>query len=324
MSAAYQVYFITLLVYFGVNLIACWSLNLQYGVTGILNFAFILFQAMGAYAAAVLTLGPGGKSGFQSYVAGANLPWPLPLLAAMVVGAALAGVIGIFAFMPLRRDFQAMVMLVVSLIALSLVSTEQSWFNGVAGLVEIPRPFARAFGANDISYGWFYVGLTGVVTTGVGVLVWRITGSPWGLRLRAVRDNGEAAESLGIDMRREAMKVYMLGGALAALSGAVLVEFIQAWSPGSWSISETFLYFVAVIIGGAGNNWGAALGAALVLGLIGEAIHYFPSIGYSGLAQSIQFAMWGVLIIGFLWWRPQGILPERKRRYATSSGSRKR
>ena len=56
MSSALQSYVATLLIYLGVNSIACWGLNLQFGVSGVMNFAFILFQAMGAYITAVLTL----------------------------------------------------------------------------------------------------------------------------------------------------------------------------------------------------------------------------------------------------------------------------
>jgi branched-chain amino acid transport system permease protein len=78
MSVAYQYYLITLLVYFGVNTIACWALNLQYGVGGVLNFAFIMFQAVGAYIAGVLTLGPSTGLSFQQYILGASLPFPLP------------------------------------------------------------------------------------------------------------------------------------------------------------------------------------------------------------------------------------------------------
>ena len=121
MSVAYQYYLITLLVYFGVNTIACWALNLQYGVGGVLNFAFIMFQAVGAYMAGVLTLGPSTGLGFQKYILGATLPFPLPWLAATAVGGLLAFVVGTFALRPERRDYQAMVMLVVSLIASILV-----------------------------------------------------------------------------------------------------------------------------------------------------------------------------------------------------------
>src|SRR5262249_56983586 len=57
-SVAWQFYISTVLIYLGVDVIACWGLNLQFGVAGLVNFAYIIFQAAGAYTAAVLTLGP--------------------------------------------------------------------------------------------------------------------------------------------------------------------------------------------------------------------------------------------------------------------------
>ncbi len=314
MSTAYQYYVITLLVYFGVNTIACWALNLQYGVGGVLNFAFIMFQAIGAYIAGVVTLGPTTSLSFQHYILGASLPFPLPWLLAAAVGAVLAYVVGAFAFRPERRDYQAMVMLVVSIIASILVVSQGSWFNGQSGLAAIPKPFQAQVGYSLVGYGWFYVALTAAVVVVVYFLIHRMTGSPWGRRLRAMRENGEALEALGVNVHAESMKVYVVGGALAALSGAVLVQFIGAWSPGSWGTPETFLFFVAIIIGGAGNNFGAMLGAALVLGIFQEGLRYLPSFGYTGLAQAIQFMSLGVLILAFLWFRPGGLVPERRRR----------
>jgi branched-chain amino acid transport system permease protein len=111
------------------------------------------------------------------------------------------------------------------------------------------------------------------------------------------------------------MKVYVTGGAMAALSGAVLIQFIGAWAPGSWDTAETFLYFTAVIIGGSGNNFGVMVGAFLVLGLFQEVLRYLPSFSYTGLTEAIQFISLALLILAFLWWRPGGLLPERKRRY---------
>jgi branched-chain amino acid transport system permease protein len=131
-----------------------------------------------------------------------------------------------------------------------------------------------------------------------------------------MRENPEALQSLGVNVWAESMKVYVLGGALASLSGAVLAQFIGAWSPGSWSTGETFLYFVAIIVGGAGNNFGALLGAGLVLGVFEESLRYLPSFGYAGLTEAIQFMLLGVLILAFLWWRPAGLVPERRRRIA--------
>jgi len=323
MSLAWQYYLVTLLVFFGVNTIACWALNLQYGVAGVMNFAFIMYQAVGAYIAGVLTLGPSTGASFQQYILGASLPFPLPWLAGAGAGALLALLVGSFALRPARRDYQAMVMLVVSLIASTLVVSEGSWFNGKNGLAAIPKPFGDTLqNLDQLGYGRFYAGLTAATVLIVYVLVDRLTGSPWGRRLRAMRERPEALASLGVNVRAESTKVYVLGGALGGLSGAVLAQFIGAWSPGSWATGETFLYFVAIIVGGVGNNFGALLGAAVVLGVFEEAPRYLPTFGFAGLAEAVQFMLLGVLILAFLWWRPAGLVPERRRRSGGRFGDR--
>jgi branched-chain amino acid transport system permease protein len=313
MSAAIQSYAATLLVYLGVNAIACWGLNLQFGVGGVMNFAFILYQAMGAYITAVLTLPSASTAVDQRYILGLNLPWPLPLAGAAVSGALLALAVGAFALRPRRRDFQATVMLVVSIIAATLVTTEQGWFNGNQGLFGIPHPFGGALNLDITGYDWFFV----AVTLGVAVLALVFTGlltsAPWARRLRAMRENPEAAESLGVHVRAESLKVYVIGGTIAALSGGLLVEFIGAWSPAAWGTGETFIFFVAIIVGGLGNNFGAFFGAFLVLGAFLELPTYLPQLSNTNVEESLQSAAIGVLILAFLWWRPQGIFPERKR-----------
>ena len=106
-----------------------------------MNFAFILFQATGAYATAVLSCRRRRSADAETYILGLDLPWPLPLVGAAVAGGLLALAIGSFALRPRRRDFQATVMLVVSIIASTLVVTNQGWFNGNAGpLRRSPSP----------------------------------------------------------------------------------------------------------------------------------------------------------------------------------------
>ncbi|HXH97664.1 MAG TPA: branched-chain amino acid ABC transporter ATP-binding protein/permease [Gaiellaceae bacterium] len=315
MSVAYQYYVITIVVYSAVNVMAAWSLNLQFGVGGVMNFAFIIFQAIGAYIAGVMALGQADHSVDVFYIFGWHLSWPLPLIGATIAGALLALVVGSFALRPRRRDFQATVMLVVSTIALTVVGTEQHLFNGSQGLYGVPHPFSGALGdLTATGYGWFFVGFSIAGVVAVFFFVDRITSSPWGRRLRAMRENPEAAESIGTDTRVESLKVYVIGGAIAAFSGAFLVEFIGAWSPGAWGVGETFFTFVAVIVGGLGNNFGAAFGALLVLGVFTEVVEFMPALGYTEVDAAIQAALIGVLILVFLWFRPQGIVPERRRK----------
>lgn len=111
--------------------------------------------------------------------------------------------------------------------------------------------------------------------------------------------------------------MLVLGGALAGLSGAILVGFITLWAPSAWGYAETIVLFAAVIIGGAGNHRGAVLGAILVPVAFEEATRYIPSIpGKPGLVDDLQWVAIGLLIVLFLWFRPQGVLPERRRRTA--------
>ena len=122
-----------------------------------MNFAFILYQAIGAYITAVLTLPSASTPVDEKYILGWHLPWPLPLVGAAVAGALLALAVGSFALRPRRRDFQATVMLVVSIIAATLWSPEQGWFNGNQGLFGIPQPFAASLSLGVNGYDWFFL-----------------------------------------------------------------------------------------------------------------------------------------------------------------------
>ncbi len=301
MSSAVSSYIATLLVYLGVNGIACWALNLQFGVGGVMNFAFIIYQALGAYITAVLTLPSAKTLADETYILGWHLPWPLPLAGAAVAGALLALAVGSFALRPRRRDFQATVMLVVSIIAATLVSTEQGWFNGNQGLFAIPQPFVTTLGLSIAGYDWFFVGVAAAFAAGVWFLAARFASAPWGRRLRAMRENADAIESLGTNTRRESLKVYVIGGAIGAVSGGLLVEFIAAWSPAAWGTGETFIYFVAIIVGGLGNSFGSLFGAFLVLGVFLELPTFLPQMSNANIEESLQSAFIGVLILVFLW-----------------------
>jgi len=324
MSGPIQFYISTLLIFLFVDIMACWALNLQFGIAGLLNFAFIIFQAAGAYTAAVLTLGtPASNGNYQSYILGFTLPFPLPLIAAAAVGGILALFIGLITLRRLRSDYQAMVMLVISIIATVVVTNEIRLFNGATGLSSIPTPLSDQLGLGALDYQWFYVGLSGVILLVVYVVVHQLTTSPLGRVLRAVRDNDAAAAALGKDVTRYRMFAFVVGGAIAGVSGAVLVQFIGAWAPGGWMYPETFVLLGAVIIGGRGNALGSAVGALLVPVAFNEATRFLPPIGRPGLIDALQWIVIGVLILSFLWLRPQGIFPERRRTYDATGTPRR-
>jgi branched-chain amino acid transport system permease protein len=319
-STATQFYLSTLLIYIGVDFIACWALNLQFGVAGILSFCFIIFQAAGAYTAAVLTLGPAGPNSFQQYFGGAHLPFPLPELAAALVGAALALLVGLVTLRRLRRDYQGIVMLVVSLIATLVASNATGLVNGSNGLSLVPKPLSKGLNLSPYgtTYQWVFAAIVIAIALLSYVVVHRITSSPYGRVLRAIRDNERAAAAVGKNAFALRLGIYAVGGALGGVSGALLVQSISAWSPSSWLYPETFSFFAAVIVGGSGNDLGVAIGALLVpVGFL-EAVRFMPTFGGPELVGALEWIAVGLLLLAFLWFRPRGVVPERRRRYPAS------
>lgn len=306
-------YVSTLVVYFGVDVLSGLSLNLQYGYAGVINFGYIVFQAAGAYAAAVVSLGPsGGPASFQSYVFGTKLPFPLPLVLAAAAGAVLAGLVGMFSLRRIRRDYQAALLLIVSLIAVQLVQADVPLFNGSNGLTGVPRPLASVLPLSPQQYQWAYAAWVLFLCAVTYLLLAWLSRSPWGRALRAMRDHEDAAVSMGLNLTALRMQVFVIGGAIAGLSGGLLVEFLGAWSPDAWGYAETFVIFTAIFVGGVGNYRGVLLGVLLVPILFLQLPQFLPVIGYPGLTASLEWIIIGLLWMTCLLLRPQGLLPERR------------
>jgi ABC-type branched-subunit amino acid transport system ATPase component/ABC-type branched-subunit amino acid transport system permease subunit len=233
-------------------------------------------------------------------------------VAAGLVGAALSLPIGLIGLRRLRADYQAMIMLVVSLIATNVAESQVKLFNGASGLSLIPQPLEAQLNLSQGDYLWFYVGLTAVFALLTFLVVQRISNSPLGRTLRSMRDNENAALSVGKDVTALRLLAFMVGGAIAGVSGALLVGFIGAWSPTSWLYPETFVYLGAVLVGGRGNNLGVLLGALLVPGFA-EITRFLPMLGDPQSAAAAQWIGIGALMLVFLWFAPQGLIPERRR-----------
>ena len=307
-------YLIVLLVYAAVDTIACLGLSQQFGVAGVTNFGFIVFQAAGAYTAAVLALpSDTALGGFQTYLGGLSLPFPWPWIGAAAAGGLVALPFTFLVGRRLRGDFAAVGLLVTAVLLNLLVTNYRPLFNGEAGTANVPAPLQQGMfvgASNGYQYGFAAAAIA--VAVAAYLLVRRITESPYGRTLRAMRDNDRVADSLGKNLLALRTGVLVTGGAIAGLSGAILVSFIGVWSPATWTYAETIVLFTALIIGGAGNHMGAVLGAVLVpVGF--EEITRFISNNNPNLPPNLQWVAIGLLIVLFLWLRPQGLLPERKR-----------
>ena len=309
-------YVINLLIYAAVDAMACLGLSQQFGVAGVTNFGFIIFQAAGGYTAAILASpSDSANGGFQSYIGGWNLPFPVPWIGAAVVGGLIALPFTFLVGRRLRGDFAAVGLLVTAVLLNLLATNYRPLLNGDAGLSLIPQPLQGEYNPQSAGYEWALAAVAIVLCAVVYLFVRRITESPYGRSLRAMRDNDVVADSLGKNLLSLRTAMLVAGGVIAGLSGGILVSYITTWSPAAWGYAETVVLFAAVIIGGAGNHRGAILGAILVPVGFEEVTRYIPASNSlpPNLIPSLQWVAIGLLIVIFLWARPQGILPERKR-----------
>src|SRR5450759_2863773 len=325
---AWEYYLVVLLVYLGTDLLAAWGLNLEFGVAGIANLAYILTIAAGAYAYAICTLGPPAASGsFQQYVGGFYLPFPVAVLAGVLAGAVIGVLIGVTGLKRLRQDYQAIAMLVVSLMAATVVTADTPFLNGNAGLGLIPAPFSDQ---DPELQRWLYVAIVAVACIAGYLVLRRFTTGPIGRTLRAVRDDEYAAASVGKNIVLLRLVVQAAGGALGGASGALLAAFIGGWSPGAWAYVETLALLTAVIVGGMGSNRGVSVGTFLIAILILQGVQFLNDVpelkaleaqfNRPALTQDLGWIVLGTLTILFIWFRPQGILPERRPKYGEVRG----
>jgi branched-chain amino acid transport system permease protein len=181
------------------------------------------------------------------------------------------------------------------------------------------------------SFIWARLGFLAMLLVVIAViffLVQRAYGGPWGRMMRAIRDNHIAAASMGKDVKNRQLEVFILGSVLMGIGGAVLVSFGQIYDPGAYQpINHTFIFWVMVIVGGAGNNWGAILGAVLiyVTWVISDPVaqQIFRAVsdfsvnqGWGAIpdiesrASQMRVFVLGVVITLALRYAPKGLIPE--------------
>lgn len=314
-------YVFTLAVYFASNALMVLGLNLQFGLAGVINFSYYMLVAAGGYAAALAAIGPMTSADFGAvtYIGGWSLPWPVPVVAAGLVGAVVAVAVGYLAVRRLRSDYLAIATLVVGEGAWMMTGNSTGFLNGWMGLSNIPQPAVGAFGLPPLLYEGFFGLICLVAAAGGFWLTERLSRSPFGRALRAVRENETTAAACGKDVFSLRLKTMAVGGLVAAVGGALFVEFIGTVAPGMWAVPETFVLFTALIVGGTGNNWGAVLGAALVpVGFL-EATRFVPDIGGNAdVVATLRWVVIGLLGMFILYFRPEGILPEPKAKFPSA------
>jgi len=265
------------------------GVSLLMGCAGQVSLGQGAFYACGAYAAALL--------------ATHGCPTVLGLLAAPVVAALLAVVIGI-PLLTLRGHHLAFATLAMQIICLSFVG-RMPVAGGDIGLQGIPRFAVASFelgGDRDYAYlAWGALALVVVTTHNV------IASRP-GRALRALASSEVAAESSGVPVGRYKLIVFALAGAFAGLAGGIYVFFIGYVAPGSFPVLLSFEYVVMAVVGGLGTISGALLGAAAVT-LVVQVLNQLATLpGMPSYAPSVlSYAAYSALLILAVLFLPEGV-----------------
>ena len=312
----YAFYIETLVAYFVIYNILTWGLNIQFGYAGIPNFTYITFMAAGAYFTAVFSVKPATSFVDVHYILGLSLPFPLSLLGGAVVAAILAFGLGVITLRRLRSDYLAIVTFSLGFVAYDIVNTYQPLFNGFEGMFGVQPPLADVLHLDLNQYPLFFILLSGVIMAVLWVAANRIYNSALGRTMRAIREDLDVAEALGKDTFRFRMIAMVIGCFYAGIGGGLLIEFIGAINPSGWAAPETFILFAALLVGGRANNLGTFLGCLIVPVILLEGSRFIPVLSTNpSLDSNVRFAIVGALLMLVIWFRPAGILPERKRFY---------
>ena len=290
--------------------LAAQGLNVHFGYTGLLNFGQVGFMMVGAYGTAI-TVDKGG-------------PFWLGILVGMLAAVVLALILGL-PTLRLRADYLAIVTIAVAEILRLVARTEDAsgLTNGVFGIQRFADTFYdwNPFGGSKYGVGQFsfsgrqlWVILVGwSVMALASLLVWALVRAPWGRVLRSIREDEDAARSLGKNVFGYKLQSLVVGGVIGSLAGILLAIDRQSTFPDSWLAIVTFYAYTILIIGGPAKVLGPALGAVVFWfllqftdGLLREGLDLS-----GGDVGAIRFALVGVGLMALMVFRPQGILGDR-------------
>lgn len=280
-------YVLTVLAFVGIYAVLAMSYDLLFGYTGLLSIAHAAFYGIGSYACALALLRLG-------------LPFPLALLAAVVVTGAAAALIAIPS-LRLTGDYLVVASFGFQLIIYSIMLNWKPVTNGSGGLPGIPRPELLGVTlSGTVPIVLFILAMAALV----GVIVWRLTHSPFGRVLKGIRDDEVAAMACGKNVVAYKVVVFATSGALAGVAGSLYAVYVRFVDPESYLLTESFFILIIVIVGGAGTFWGPILGAAF-LWIMPEALRF---VGLpDAIAGPLRQVLYGLVLILFIMFRPQGL-----------------
>jgi branched-chain amino acid transport system permease protein len=287
-------YLTAIAILVGIRALLTLGLNVQWGLTGLVNLGVVAFFAVGAYTSALLAVGGAPLA----------LAWPAGIALAAAGGAAMATIA-----LRLREDYLAIVTLGFAEV-LRLFLLNEAWLTrGANGVTAIPRPFHARFAAH---YDLFYLLLVLATVALAYAALERLRRSPFGRVLRAIREDETVAAVSGKPVFRFKVQAFALGAGVAGAAGILFAHYLAYVEPNMFLPQESLLVWLALILGGSGNNRGALVGSAVLLGLLEGsrfAKDVIPFLTGVRLA-AVQQILVGVVLVVLMIRRPEGLLPE--------------
>jgi len=295
---------ITALIY----VILALGLNIVVGLGGLLNLGYAAFFAVGAYTYGLLWkyVGP------LMVTAGIDPSWLFWI--SLPTAGILATIFGILLSLPvlrLRGDYLAIITLAFGEIVRMVLQNSGNVTGGATGISLIPRPWLlnMHLPPKVAAVYIYYIVLVLVFIT--IFVVRRIEDSRVGRALEAMREDEIACESMGVDLVRNKLSTFALGAFWAGIAGVVLATQTTYINPDSFTLWESIIILMAVVIGGTGSIPGVIAGA-LLLKLLPE---YFRP-----LAQ-YRMLIYGTAMIVVIIFKPDGLIPRNRKKYTFTSGS---
>ena len=334
----------------------------NYLIAAIIIIGLLLLRLISAPAIESIESVEPAKSGF---LGGLGMPVLFSWIVGALFAGGLAFIIGKIA-LGLRADYLAIATLLIAEIIVSIIKHEEWLARGVKNVIGLKRP--APYEIDLQSSPWFinlverlhstkldlinsiserqdllnqlvinassvyvklcFAAMFLIVVIILLILTQKALYSPWGRKMRAIRDNEEAASAMGKNIVKEHLLIFVLGSAIVGLAGAMMVTNDGLFTPGSYRpMRYTFVIWVMVIVGGTGNNFGAILGgfvvwflwveaAPIALFLINIFTAHLPEthglkVHLIESAPYFRFLLIGIGLLMIMRYRPQGIIPEK-------------
>jgi len=280
------------------------SLNLQYGLAGLVNLGHIVFFMLGAYVSTILVV-----------------LFDAPILLGMLGGIAAAALFGGLMALPtarLQQDYWGISTLAIAeIVRMIFLNTPlgSPYVGRAFGVSGIPRPLRGLFDDSS-AYNLFYLAIVIVCLALTYLLVRWLAATPFGRTLKAMREGDAVPQALGKPVASFRLRAMMIGGGIGGLAGALFAHYNAYIGPEYFLPVETFIIWAMVILGGAGNFTGALVGTFIIMAIYNSTRFIAPWLHIDAqVLGPLRMIAIGVLIILVILFVPQGLVSERRRRY---------